>query len=72
MEKTSLSSKNLARRSTTISMGILFVISAAVAFLILCGIFWFTTVRSSVETLNEYGYNYLTYEGEEVSYGSYQ
>ena len=71
MDKTAISTKNLARRSTTISAGFLFVVAATVALLVLCGIIWLTSVKSSTETLNSYGYTYLTYEGEVVEYNSY-
>ena len=69
MDKTAISTKNLARRSTTISAGFLFVVAATVALLVLCGIIWLTSVKSSTETLNSYGYTYLTYEV--VEYNSY-
>lgn len=71
-KKENLSSGNLARRSTTISFGAIFVISVSIALLALISIYWFIEIRSGVEALNTYGYPSLTYEGEEVPYNSYQ
>ena len=71
IDQAGLANKNLARRSTTVSAGIIFVIAITIAFLVFSGIYWLTSIKSSVESLNKYGYPYLTYEGEKVPYDSY-
>ena len=67
-----LSGKNMIRRSTTISAGVIFVIAASIAVLMLFAIYWFISVKSGVDTLNTYGYERLTYEGKDVEYGSFE
>ena len=71
-EDTNLSGSNLLRRSTTVSAGIFFIIAATVAVMAILAIYWLTDIKSGCETLNNYGYPLLTYEGEEVTYGSFQ
>ena len=68
----SLNNSNLVRKSTTISAGTFFVIAATLAILAILAMYWITGIKSSCESLNEYGYPMLIYENEEVPYGSYQ
>lgn len=70
MGNDSITNKNLGRRSLTVTAGVLFVISCTLAFLVTIAIFWATDLRSSTDYLNSYGYEKITYEGEEVKYGS--